>query len=97
MIFASDNDPRVHFYCIDYTDTSGDENLPDSICYPTLREYSNFYDFYEDHRDSMEYYDDVDYNSVDFYECGYDDAMNGYDMDDMVCYDEVNDMWGHVD
>lgn len=97
MIFASDNDPRVHFYCVDYTDTSGDVNVPDSICYPTLRKYGNFHAFYEDHKDDIEYYDDVDYNSIDFYECDYDDAMIGYDMDDMVCYDEENDMWSHVD
>lgn len=91
MIFASDNDPRVHFYKIDYTDTSGDVNLSDSICYPSVRKYDSFDEFYADHKDDVDYYDDVD-----FHECDYDDAMS-YDIDDLVCFDEANDMWGHVD
>lgn len=90
MIFASDNDPRVHFYRIDYRD----ENLHDSICYPSVREYDGFDEFYEDHEDYMDdFYYDYDF---DFHETDYDDAMT-YDIEDMVCYDEMNDLWGHVD
>ena len=49
MIFASDNDSRVKFYCIDYT---GDDNanVDDSICQPTTRKYDNVKDFFADPR-----------------------------------------------
>lgn len=90
MIFAADNDPRVHFYGIDYTDNSGDVSVRDSLCYPSVRKYNGFDDFYNDHSDYIDSYDDVD-----FYEMDYSEAMK-YDIDDMVCYDEDNDMWDHV-
>ena len=96
MIFASDNDSRVKFYCIDYI---GDDNanVDDSICQPTTRKYNNVKDFFADHEDIARLYHGVDYDYLDFYECEFGDAMNGYNLDGMVCYDEKHDLWSNLD
>lgn len=96
MIFASDNDKRVKFYCIDY---KGDASIgvDDSICRPTVREYDNVSDFMDDHEDVAKLYRGTDYGCLDFYEVEFGDAMRGYNLDGMVCYDEKNDLWSNLD
>lgn len=96
MIFASDNDKRVKFYCIDYSGAPI-TNVPDSVCRPTVREYDNVFDFLADHEDVAEIYDGVGYDCLDFYEVEFGDAMNGYNLEGMVCYDERNDLWSNLD
>ena len=96
MIFASDNDSRVKFYCIDYNGVSNSK-IPDSVCRPTVRKYDNLSDFLCDHDDVAGLYDGVDFSYLDFYEVEFGDAMNGYNLDGMVCYDEKNDLWSNLD
>lgn len=96
MIFASDNDSRVKFYCIDYNGVSNPK-IPDSVCRPTIRKYDNLSDFLCDHDDVAGLYNGVDYSCLDFYEVEFGDAMSGYSLDGMVCYDEKNDLWSNLD
>ena len=96
MIFASDNDSRVKFYCIDYNGVSNSK-IPDSVCRPTVRKYDNLSDFLCDHDDVAGLYDGADFSCLDFYEVEFGDAMNGYNLDGMVCYDEKNDLWSNLD
>ena len=42
-------------------------------------------------------YDGADFSCLDFYEVEFGDAMNGYNLDGMVCYDEKNDLWSNLD
>ena len=96
MIFASDNDSRVKFYCIDYNGVSN-PSIPGSVCRPTVRKYDNLSDFLCDHDDVASLYNGVDYSCLDFYEVEFRDAMDSYNLDGMVCYDEKNDLWSNLD
>lgn len=97
VIMASDNDPRIHFYCIDYNeDTGGGANWQEGMCYPSLREYDNIYDFYKDHPDAADNFKDVDIEDIHFYSCDYAEASLGFDIEDMFCADEDEDYWMHM-
>lgn len=95
MIFASDNDKRVRFYCIDYKGNTPD--VERSICRPTVRKYDDVESFLSDHEDVAELYPGINPYWFEFYEIDYAKAMSEYNLDGMVCYDEGRDLWSNLD
>lgn len=88
----------IHFYCVDYNfDTGGGPNWPGAVCYPRLRKYETLEDFFDANPEARERFKNVDISDIDFYECDYDEASLGFDIDDLICIDIENDMWAHKD